>query len=146
MAVCLGLLCAGHSVAPSSLLAQTVRGVLSEEVTEAPINLGTVEAISHAGRVVASTLTNPQGFFELQLPEDGEYILRATALGYTPGRSDAFEIMDDGTLILYVNLRPAPVEITGLVVEADRRDSPDYVPNLTDRGFYRGCRKGGDSS
>jgi hypothetical protein len=140
--VVLGILCAGYYVVPSSLLAQTVRGVLSEEVTEAPIELGTVEAISHAGRVVDSSLTDPRGFFELQLPGDGEYVLRATALGYTTGRSDAFEIMDDGTRILYVNLRPAPVEIAGLVVEADRRDSPDYVPNLIDRGFYERLQKG----
>lgn len=133
---------AGQVTVASTLGAQTVRGVLSEEVTTIPIELGTVDAISHAGRVVASSLTDARGFFELRLPGDGEYVLRATALGYESGRSEAFEILGDGVQIVYVNLRYAPVEIAGLVVEADGRERPGRRLSLTARGFYERLEKG----
>jgi hypothetical protein len=132
----------GSLVGPAESTAQSVRGIVSGDVTEIALELATVEAISHAGRVVASALTDVRGFFDLRLPGDGEYILRATALGFEPGRSDAFMIEDDGAQIIYLNLLPAPIELEGLTVRTDGVEASGLSPSLSARGFYERLEKG----
>jgi hypothetical protein len=121
---------------------QSVRGILSEAETEVPIELATVDAIARSGEVVSSALTDVNGFFDLVLPGDGEYVVRATAFGYQTGRSEVIHIVDDGAQIVYVNLRPAPVEIEGLAVEARGDELSGGRASLTEQGFYERVLEG----
>lgn len=135
-AVVLATLPAAHASA------QSVRGIVSEAVTEAPIELATVRLFESSGAVVATTLTDARGFFHIDISSDGEYILRAEAFGYRAGRSDAVEVLDDGMQIIYLNLEPAPVAIEGVEVETTGTAPVSLRPSLSERGFWERVEKG----
>ena len=58
-------------------------GTVTDGETSAAISNASVEAFIN-GEVKASTTTDSEGFFNLQLKEVGVYDVRASALGYTP--------------------------------------------------------------
>ena len=136
VAVALSTLSAG----PAS--AQSVRGIVSEAVTEVPIELATVRLFESSGTVLATTLTDANGFFHVDIPKAGEYILRAEAFGYRTGRSDVLQVLDDAMQIIYVSLEPAPVAIEGVEVEAPGAEPTSLRPSLAERGFWERAAEG----
>lgn len=71
----------------------------------------------------AATLANEQGFYRLDAPEPGEYILGAERIGFSPFRSPLLAVGDraEPYRIDFEMLR-APVPIEGITVTADRRE------------------------
>lgn len=128
------------SVARTS--AQSVRGIVSEVVTEAPIELATVRLLASSGAAVATTLTDARGFFHIDISAEGEYILRAEAFGYRTGRSDVLQVLEDGMQIIYLSLEPAPLAIEGVEVEATGSQPTSSRPSLTERGFWERVEAG----
>lgn len=91
-----------------------------EQGSYAPVDVATVIAVSTAGDSVAQALTDADGFFSLSVP-DGEFILRVSALGYRPARAGPFVLDgEDAMQVAEVRVTPRPLDVDGLVVEADR--------------------------
>lgn len=123
---------------PAAAEAQTLRGLLLEEATEIPIDLGRVVLVTLEGDSVTATLTDEQGFFSLDASGAGRYVLVAAALGYRTGRSERLELEEGEVRVtqLHLALRPIPVE--GVDVTAAQAAAADEVviPELAERGFY----------
>jgi len=125
---------------PPPATAQTVRGVVTDEVTGAPIPLATVSLVSEGGERVATVLTTEEGFFSLEGDDDGLFLVRAAALGYAPARAGPLRLDDDELRVLEMPMAPSPVGIEGLVVERSRGGgSSNY---LADKGFWDRLEEG----
>lgn len=137
LAVCATL--AAMAVTPAG--AQTLRGLVLEEATEAPIALGRVVMVTLEGDSVQATLTDEQGFFSIDAGEAGRYVLVISALGYRTTRSDRVELESGEVRItqMYLSLRPIPV--AGVDVTTFAPDEVE-IPELAQRGFYDRMRAG----
>ena len=114
--------------------AQTLRGILLEDVSYRPIELGTVVLTREAGDTVALALSDEEGFFSLTAPESGTYNVIATALGYMGRGRGPFELDEGDVQVVEVTLDPAPVPIDGVGVET----TPIIITDdeLLANGFY----------
>ena len=134
----LALLTLAASCVVTPLEAQTLRGLLLEDVTDLPISLGRVVLATIEGDSVASVLTDEQGFFSVDADASGRYVLVASALGYRTGRSERIELERGEVRVtqMYLALRRIPV--AGVEVTAAQVAAADEVeiPELADRGFY----------
>jgi hypothetical protein len=108
--------------------------VLSERETYAPIELGRVLLATEQMDTLRQTLTNEEGYFELEVLEEGRYYLIASALGYRAVRSDLLEVSKGSLHVVELTLLARPVPIEGVLVEADY-DEPE-IPGLAGTGFY----------
>ncbi len=115
--------------------AQTLRGLVLEEATEAPIPLGRVVLVTLDGDSVQATLTDEQGFFSIDGGGAGGYVLVVSALGYRTARSERVELASGEVRItqMYLSLRPIPV--SGVDVTTSAPDEVE-IPELAERGFY----------
>jgi hypothetical protein len=120
--------------------AQTLRGILLENVTYRPIELGTVVLVRETGDTVAASLTDAEGFFSLTAPEPGTYNVIATSLGYTGRGRGPFELDEGEVQVVEVTLDPAPVPIEGVGVET----TPIIITDdeLLANGFYERLMEG----
>ncbi|MBT8488877.1 MAG: carboxypeptidase-like regulatory domain-containing protein [Gemmatimonadetes bacterium] len=128
------LLLAVALVVGTPLHAQTVRGVVSERVTYAPIDGATVTLIDLQADTLAQTLTDEQGFYSLDAGEEGQYFLIASALGYRSVRSNAVSLEDGAVRIVEMDMAPQPIPVSGLLVETEGGE-PE-IPGLAGTGFY----------
>jgi hypothetical protein len=71
----------------------------------------------------AATLSDDEGFYRLEAPEPGEYLLGAERIGYSPFRSHLLA-MEGRTRTYRIDLEMlrAPVPIEGFTVTAERRE------------------------
>ena len=122
------------SLCPGLAHAQTVRGVVSERVTYAPIDGATITLVDMQADTLDQTLTDERGFFSLDAREAGEYFLIASALGYRSVRSDAVSLEDGAVRIVEMDMAPQPIPVSGLLVETEGGE-PE-IPGLAGTGFY----------
>ena len=72
----------------------------------------------------AATLSDEGGFYRLDAPEPGEYVLGAERIGYTPFRSHLLAVGDRAEPYrIDLEMLRAPVPIAGLTVTAERREA-----------------------
>ncbi len=121
-------------VAFSAARAQTVRGILSERVTYAPIEGGAVVLVDPSADTVGRTITDERGYFSLEAARAGDYYLIASALGYRSVRSDAVTLEDGGVQIVELDMAPSPIPVEGFLVESEGGE-PE-IPGLAGTGFY----------
>lgn len=130
------LLCAAVvSVRP--VAAQTIRGYLLQRGDDQPIGLASIVMVSESGDSIASTLSQPNGFFEISSPEAGNYLLLARALGYTDARVGLFELGSGGVISVEFRLRAAPLTIEGLMVRGRAHEGV-----LVRNGFFARMQRG----
>lgn len=122
-----------------ALSAQTVNGVLMDVETNLPIDLGLVMMFTEAGDSVTYTITNQDGFFSVESPEPGSFILLAAALGYKETPAGIFELGDGGLMTVEYRIRPEPLALDELVVSLDR---PVFEHQLVRTGFVRRLQRG----
>src|SRR5690606_23537360 len=79
IAVLSGLLLLGGT----SLAAQTVRGVLTEEGSARPISGALVLLLDADGRQASGSLTDEQGRYQIRASAAGRYTLRIQRIGFT---------------------------------------------------------------
>ena len=99
---------------------EVVRGRLVAEEGGGPLAGAYVELREAGDTMVAqATLTRPDGWFELQAPGPGRYVVRADHLGYRP-----VELMVSArageTLWVELSTGEEAIELEGLVAEVDR--------------------------
>lgn len=117
--------------------AQTITGRLLTAYRDAPIEMGRVDLISEAGRVVVSTLTDADGRFTLSASDGGRYSLRGTAAWHAPLTEGPVELRAGQTLAVELRLMPEAVELDTLGVSVEGR-----LPELARAGYYERQRSG----
>lgn len=124
-----------------SASAQTLSGLLLEDVTDAPVDLGDLVLLTLDGDSVDHALSNEDGYFVLRAPESGRYFVAATALGYQPARSERIDLADGELRVIQLSLTPRPIPVEGVLVDGE---SPGeiLIPELIANGFYDRLRKG----
>lgn len=127
--------------APPGVEAQTVRGLLLEEFTEIPIELGRISLLTVDGDSVASALADEEGFFSIDAGEPGRYVLLASAFGYRTTRSERIDLEADQLQVIQLRMSLRPIPVEGVVVEGTMADEA-VVPELVANGFYDRLMKG----
>ena len=110
---------------------QVVEGRLLEGGTRRPVVLALVALVDASITVVDEAITDETGSFRLEAPVPGDYYIVADGLGYEPAIDGILELGDGGYLPIEFFLRPGPIELAPIVVEATRT-----VWNLRSVGFY----------
>ncbi|HTO73147.1 MAG TPA: TonB-dependent receptor, partial [Gemmatimonadales bacterium] len=105
--------------APSWCLAQfpaELEGTVADAATGAPIASATVQV---AG--LSSVATETNGVFRLRGLDPGSVSLRITAIGFRP-RQLSLTLANGEHRTLTIRLEPAPIELPGLVAQAEREE------------------------
>ena len=99
-----------------------VRGTLLETGTNNPVSFASVVLLRSADSTfVAGTQASELGAFELAQVPLGQYVLRATAVGYRPGRRVISLTAGTPSLTLGTwKLHPTATQLTDVVVTAER--------------------------
>lgn len=118
------------SAPPAPGSAQTLRGVVLERGTDRPIGLARTALVAAGDSVVAQTLSDVSGAFSLTSRTAGDFILRATALGYRESYTGVYELGAGGEITVEIRLVPDPLEIEGLTVAPEAT-----LPKLVESGF-----------
>lgn len=119
--------------AASPLAAQTVRGHLRQAGTDEPVTLGHVALLDTGMTVVANSLSDHEGFFELVAPAPGDYYVVADRLGYDPVLDGIIELGEGGVLPVEIHMTIRVIEIEGLSVTARRQRVDAQLENA---GFW----------
>jgi hypothetical protein len=122
------------ALSPSAGGAQTVRGRLLESGSGDPIMLGAVALLDTTLTVIDEVFTNEKGNFILQAPRPGSYYVLADRLGYQRSVDGILELGPGGDISVDFYLRPQPIVLDSLTVEAERQRR---VRRLESAGFYQ---------
>lgn len=120
--------------------AQGVQGTLVEPGSREPVRRAEVVVRDAAGQVTGSAVTDNRGFFRIQTPVPGRYVLSAQALGYAELKTQAVEVPSGKVAVVEVQMAPAALELEPLVVTAAPRSF-----HLEMEGFYEREAKGLDN-
>lgn len=137
-AVCVVAMASALVAAPVG--AQEIRGILSDEASYSPVDVGEVVLVDAQLDTLARTITDENGYFVFSLPESGEYYVIASALGYQALRSEPLFVGADEVRVVEIRMESRPLPVEGIVVEA-RANEPQVV-ELRSTGFYERMTEG----
>ena len=123
-------LCVGGAFTPVE--AQTLRGRILDSVTREPVMLAYVGLITEGESMAVAALADTDGVFELTAPDPGQYFVYISRTGYETLMDGVFELGEDGVFDVQIGLKPMPVELEEVVVEAE--SGP--MTFLERNGFY----------
>ncbi len=106
---------------PAKASAQSLKGLVVDRSTGAPVVLARVTLLDLDSLPVVSALTNLTGYFVVSAPESGSYWVHAEAGFYWSHFDGPVSLSPEDTAAVGVTLLPRPVEVEGLVVEARSR-------------------------
>ena len=121
-------------LSPSQANSQVVRGHVLESGTRRPVGLARVLLLDTLGLIQARDESDVDGSFTLMAPGPGTYLIGVDRLGYRGKIDGAIELGEGGFLQVDFFLVAAPIEIEGIVAEAERRRVNAFLEN---QGFYR---------
>ncbi len=120
----------GGALAPVE--AQTLRGRILDSVTREPVMLAYVGLITEGQSMAVAALADTEGVFEVTAPDPGQYFIYISRTGYETLMDGVFELGEDGVFDVQIGLKPMPVELEEVVVEAE--SGP--MTFLERNGFY----------
>lgn len=103
------------------IAAQSVDGVVLDELTRRAVPHAAVSLLDADGDDRAQTTTDERGRFVMSMPP-GEYRFVVEAVGYRTLRSVLLRLGLDAVYPLELLVRPEPVEIEGLAVDVDSEE------------------------
>lgn len=118
--------------APPALRAQTVTGVVLDDVSDRPLPDTPVLLLDSLDAVVKRAASDSLGRFLLPVPGRGRYRLFTDRPGYGTLESQVMLLAVGDTLDVELRLSPVPAALEGITVSVDQ--TREW---LTDRGFYR---------
>jgi len=122
---------------PRPAEAQSIMGNLLDAQTGRPILLGYVSLLTEGGEKVIWTLADEEGFFRLDAPDPGSYLLYGESLGYRSSVEGPILLGEDQLVPAQFRLDPMPIVLDSLrVVAQSKRFS------LVMAGFYDRERTG----
>ena len=116
---------------------QGVQGTLVEPGSGDPVRSAEVAVRDPSGRIRVTGVSNERGFFRLQTPVPGRYILSVQALGYALVKEEVLEVPEGRLAVLEVTMAPEALELEPLVVVAEARRF-----HLEMEGFYERQTRG----
>ena len=119
-------------VAPALLRAQTIVGLVVDDISEAPLSTVAIMLLDSTETVRARVESDSAGRFRIELQETGIYRLHAQRLAYGEVLSMPLSIFDTAAVEVTVRLAPEPIEVEGLVVTTEWERV-----KLERTGFYR---------
>lgn len=122
---------------PGQVQAQSIMGNLLDAQTGRPILLGYVGLLTEEGDRLSWTLADEEGFFRLDAPGPGSYMLYGESLGYRASVEGPILIGEDQLLPAVFRLDPMPVVLDSLRVVAESKRF-----SLVMAGFYDRERTG----
>ena len=122
-------LAAALAAAPAA--AQSIGGVIRDDVTGGPIPAATVLLLDSAGITAASTSSDEAGRFDLAIPGAGAFTLRVEHIGYGPAGTSVFRVEGDPRLEVELRLTTRAVVLPPVVVRTAARSM-----RLAESGFY----------
>lgn len=120
------------------LAAQQVRGRVVDEGGQS-VKAATVFLLDGEGRRVVGTHTDDEGAFQLRVPREGSYRLRAQRIGYGEALTDTMQVGGRVSLELTLQLSVRAVALAPLNITAQQHPR---VPRLVSVGFYRRQEQG----
>lgn len=121
----------GGLILPRCGEAQTIMGSLLDAQTGQPILLGYVALLTEGGERIAWTLADEGGFFRLEAPDPGSFMLYGESLGYRSSVEGPILMGEDQIVPAEFRLDPMPVVLDSLRIVAQ---SKRY--SLVMAGFY----------
>jgi hypothetical protein len=135
----LGLSLVLAASAPSTALAQVVRGRVLDSILVEPLDGVTVELLS-TERVVARAVTDDSGHFAIRVPASGSYRFRAKRIGYRDKLSIALPIdaARDATITLQISSLPVALEAISISASSQiyLQNTGFYERRLSDPGYF----------
>jgi hypothetical protein len=134
-------LAAGSAAGPvaAPLEAQSIRGQLLDDATEAPIVGATVSLLDARENAVRRVITDAAGWFSIADPLSGRYLLRAERIGYATVTSPPLDLVRGDTVVVELRTGVEAVPLAPLTVtESSRR----LLRNRAMDGFYERQRRG----
>jgi hypothetical protein len=110
---------------------QGIQGFVREPEQGEPVRAVDVTLRRDPGGVVAVGTTNARGFFRLQTPLPGDYLLSLEALGFATVRSEPVAVSMGKLTVLEIQLAPEALALEPLVITAEPR-----AFHLEMEGFY----------
>jgi hypothetical protein len=99
---------------------QTVRGVVLDSLTGAPVRDALVMLISEEGQTHARSLSVDGGAYAVTAPTAGRYVVRAKRVGFRPVQSESFDIAE-GEVRTHIVLAPTVrVTLPSVTIRANR--------------------------
>ena len=126
----MGLAVVLGAAAPAS--AQVVRGVLVDEHTGEPVELGAVVVVDQNRDSIGALLSDERGFFEFTLPDEGDYALIVSGLGYWSSMIGPFSVAEGEVRIVEATVAARPIPVQGVTVDAGEA----RLGSLVRAGFY----------
>lgn len=126
-------------IAPGTAAAQTINGTLMEVESGTPISLGLIIMMTESGDSVTSGVTNGQGRFSVEAPDEGSFVLVASAFGFKETAAGVFELGPGGEMDVEFRVAAAPMPIDGILVSLQR---PALEHQLVKNGFVRRVTRG----
>ena len=106
---------------PGTVKAQSIMGNLLDAQSGQAIMLGYVGLLTEDGERVAWTLADESGFFRLDAPEPGSYMLYGESMGYRSSVEGPILLGEDQLVPAEFRLDPMPVVLDSLRVVAESK-------------------------
>src|SRR6267378_1595707 len=110
---------------PSALVAQSLRGQLTDSVTRAPLPGAFLTLMDQHGVEKARTITNGGGEFLVTAPAPGVYRLRSKRIGFRSYVSPPLTLAASSTSTYNAVVDPIPVALAQVVVQGERQCDVD---------------------
>jgi len=127
-------------LAAAPLQAQVIGVRVLDRTTDQPIPEVMVEALRANGRSVQRVRTDRDGYAVLELPEGGEWRVRASRVGYQAATSTPVSVEMRQTIETVVRIAAGEVVLDPLTVTA--RTQPPRNTAMEREGFYERERRG----
>lgn len=106
---------------PLKVDAQVLVGRVMELGRELPVSGAEISLIEPGGRTRAVSTTDSLGWFEVEVPDAGEYVVESARLGFERVRSEPLSVGAEGRLRFDLFMRAVPVPLEGMDVSVSRR-------------------------
>lgn len=114
-------------VAPLTASAQELRGRVVDSENGVPVGLAAVFVLDAAREPVVTGAADVDGYYQVQLPSAGEYILIVERLGYFETESPLLAVSGDGVFGADFEMRPEPFRLDPLEVVVENEALEDFL-------------------
>ena len=130
--VCLIACCIALGTLLEPVAGQTLRGRILDSETREPVRLAYVGLLTEGQSMAVASLADTAGVFEITAPVPGQYFVYISRSGYETIMDGVFELGNEGELEVQIGMKPLPIELDELVVEAELASASFLERN----GFY----------
>jgi hypothetical protein len=109
---------------PASASAQSVRGIIVDNTTSAPVPSVNIRVVNHLNETVYSAVSDADGNFQITAPAIALIRLRIERIGYSAVTSKTFALEHGQTFDVEVHLSPSAVSLEPLKVVAAAEVDP----------------------